>query len=1614
MFSILRILATAKEVLTDQVEQTPPQKPKRSFLQKTIRALLVIVIVLLILIGFVISFSQTSWFRNIVRSQIENLIEKNTKGTLTLGRIEGDLISGFTIHEAHLKLRGDTTEIISLNELYARYSIWKFITGNDIPVTTLILRSPKIQLVKLSGDSLWNYERLFPSKNSQGPSSPFNLTIDVQHFRIENGKFFVRDYNSPVNDTSVSVVPSFDWGDYSAQNIDLDMRVHIAGEKSQRIQIDNLSLLAQSRNTAPFTLHHLECAAYRNDLHTELTGLHIISSGSDIRLTAEFDPLRVLSGEPLDSLAHSNVQFHLSASSVNERELRMFLPDLSFLEGSPKIELDASGEFGKLKIKKGSLGFRHDGEILFSGEIRNLHDPVHLYLDVLLKAHSLTDRTLRNYVPGLDIEDMQRFGTVNIEKLTFTGYTNNFASNFDISSSAGSAKGKASLDLRSSQLIYAADASTKNINLTTLTGDPNVRSDLNSSFHISGKGTNPKTMLAQFSLDAEGTTEFKHYQLDKFHIGGKIGGAKLELENTDMALHSGATVHSDYASLDLSGKTPSYDFDITTKELPITDFVPMFPPASKVSVEANLNGTGLSANNITGSINAEISGLEMEKKALPNILLQATLERDEAGNRVDVITSSIADLTFKGKYNIETLGSVIADRAGKISDAIKNRGKQNIALAEELKPFSVDSIDLSYAANIKDLRPIAPFIPNTIFLGSGKLTGSIIGSENGPLTVATQGNIHNFFMRARHPLTDSSGIPLIRLRDTKISLMASGIENSERNLLQSFHSEIRLQSDSILKFAGTIVDKPEVFLGLSGGDVSYRVSGNIAGAMGVYAAGIGNISRPDLSFQFDTLSLAFGKSFIWRTERSSHLLLRTDGSIELDTISMIRPVPGYDPENKFAERIRLGFRIRGDSIDYAFVKIPELDLVDLPKFFSNWVSAPEFNFKKGRLTKMEAFLNGSLSHPVISADLALKSLEYQGVSIDSARMNVLYKNLTLSGEALFHVDSAAFSIDNIAMERENFLLSGANSFRLQIDSIPFLFSLKKYPEYAMDSAAVSKREMSIRALGKDYPLDMFSSFVPVIANLHGLADIELSVKGTTENILYKGLVNTQKGSFLLPTTNMRYTFNGKLLLSNDTMKFVGLNLANMSYDDAEGRAVLEGALYFKGFDLQRFELNLTIPNRLSVLCQASEQTLKNIYGPLAIRTDGGPLTFSGDVEEPLLAGNITIVQGFLTLPQSDASSTNLMNDGIIYRLKKDEEISDTLRHASIPDSLKHILKGLASVDTSLHYNDTAFEEATRTATQNAQKPQFTPIQLSFQDKMLYDLQISVPGQLWFVINLTKLYGAVPQTLTAQIKTDGPISFVRKEAGAEPSVNAHIILTDKSTYSFIKEFSPVTGTLTFSNNLDNPSLDITAEYTGVHKLPNSTDETIRIKLIVQGTRNDLQLAMELYRKNIQGEFIKDSRPQDEVKADVITYLTSGTFAGDVQSPNNSSVTNATVAAGSQILNAALNNYLGSISFLKDYVRSVGFEYNGAQSGAKLKLSGQIKDIVLNLGGTVNNSTLLSSDVSVEIPLSQFFNFPAAHNILIQGESHIANSSDPNSQGLTQQPIFLGRFLYRFSP
>jgi hypothetical protein len=123
---------------------SPQELPrKRALWRRILKVVDRILAVLAIFIAIVCLFLQTGWFRDVLISEIESIIEKETNGKISIESIGGNFLSGFTLNNVHLKLRDplDTTDILSVNQIFVRYNIFDVIAGKGIPIKEVKLRS---------------------------------------------------------------------------------------------------------------------------------------------------------------------------------------------------------------------------------------------------------------------------------------------------------------------------------------------------------------------------------------------------------------------------------------------------------------------------------------------------------------------------------------------------------------------------------------------------------------------------------------------------------------------------------------------------------------------------------------------------------------------------------------------------------------------------------------------------------------------------------------------------------------------------------------------------------------------------------------------------------------------------------------------------------------------------------------------------------------------------------------------------------------------------------------------------------------------------------------------------------------------------------------------------------------------------------------------------------------------------------------------------------------------------------------------------------------------------------------------------------------------------------
>lgn len=1591
---------------------SPQELPrKRALWRRVLKVADRILAVLVIIIAIVCLFLQTGWFRDLLISEIESIVEKETNGKISIESIGGNFLSGFTLNNVQLKLRdsSDTTDILSVNQIFVRYNILDVIAGDGIPIKEVKLRSPIINLTKELGDTVWNLDKLLALKTEQPKptdTSKFSLLINLRTVRLENVTMRVRDKTDTSAKTKAIAKDIYPvrWSDMLLAGFDIDLSARIDGEDKQYVRINHLGLREENSG---FKIHRLSLVASRDKETVSLDSMILVTNHSIIGLAASMDPLTVLSGAPYDSMGKAITSLDLQAKAVNTAELRQLLPMLDFLGGTPRLSIVAKGEYGKLVVKKGDLDLRTQGKVAFKGSILNLHKPEDIFFDLNLEGKNLSDATLKTYIPGIPVNDLKQYGNITLKKVTFKGTPNNFASDLDLETSAGFVKGKAALDFRGKEPIFDVDLTSNKVNLGAILGDTSLASDLNVALKMKGKSFDPKYSNADFAITTSAPTRLGKYGVTDLSTSGSVKNGVLTTRNTKINITGGGSISSDYAIFDLNGEKLKYDVDLTATDIPLSQYVKAFPKEVKTTLTTSMSGEGLSLDAMEGSLESKIHGVKYKDETLPDISLNAFFKHNPDGTRSDNINSDIADISFEGKYAFDKVSTSLIEHINSGIKALSKSKSDTIVKAQKVIVPSSESMNMKYSVNLKDLRALYMFMPDKVLLGEGKISGEITEGQNGTLGLTANGNIYQFLFKNRatlkNPKAGESGVNIRVFDTTRFRLNLTDMTKDEDRLLDSLLASIVVQSDSTIRVSGAMIHKPEVSVSAKKRGLDYSVSGGVNDFVDVYLKGTGTYSNDGATFPIDTIALNFGNNFVWQTESKPTVTLDTFGRITLDTLAFYRPELGYDPENLLAQRVKFGIDMTTDSIRHAFIDAPQLKLKELPLFFSRGKRQEEFSSILGRITRMHGELSGALTNPKGSLDLLVRNFNFNDVTFDSTLIQATLADHTLKGMSIFRVDTGKFAIDSRRAGKEILALPYDNKFLLVLDSFPLNISLSSNDSSEKAKYLRSRRAFSLHAIADGYPLDFFGPFIPLVKDVHGLANAEIRAFGDIDSIQLDGKALITNSTMTIANTNVPYRINGKLSLDENEIRFDSINVENLPEDDPLGRAFATGKLEMKGLTPGGFDFTMKT-NRLTVMTDATKDVLKNIYGPLAIRSGARPIHFYGNLNEPHLDGDLTIVQGFLTLPQNTPASAASSGD-IIYRTIYPDEDS-TVVETVVRDTMP---KNLTLYDIE---DDPSLSVMPKKPTLKEQRNLVadTRTELSFMDKMLYDLDIAIPGDLWINIFFARGKGLLGEQLSAELQTDRNLTLKRTRGGTPLNFRGDLNVTDRSSYKFIRDFNPVYGTISFINDISNPLLNIKAEYGSYNSI--KTSDYYKILLKITGTANEPKLDMEIYKRiESSRQFVLDEQHKgDQAMADGLYFLTTNAFQTDLTQTESANVASQLATSiPSALANSMINGVIGS-SDLKNYIRNVSLDYGGSTEPTALKLTAGYKDITFQYGAQDINKPS-AADYTVEVPASAFAKFKNSKNIVFQFSAHTYSLSS-STTSVINQPNFQAVVMYRF--
>jgi hypothetical protein len=164
-----------------------------AIIRRLARYLGIAVLVVLFLIGAALVTTQTSWFKNYLRGLVVRQAAQYLTGTLTIDRLQGNVLTGIELDGVSLQHEGQTA--VAMDKLFVAYE----------PITMirqgLILKSLRLErpTVLLQRDNAgWNFNRFVKTrKNTGGKGAP---PLTIENLSVSNGHVIVKDRGTLLED----------------------------------------------------------------------------------------------------------------------------------------------------------------------------------------------------------------------------------------------------------------------------------------------------------------------------------------------------------------------------------------------------------------------------------------------------------------------------------------------------------------------------------------------------------------------------------------------------------------------------------------------------------------------------------------------------------------------------------------------------------------------------------------------------------------------------------------------------------------------------------------------------------------------------------------------------------------------------------------------------------------------------------------------------------------------------------------------------------------------------------------------------------------------------------------------------------------------------------------------------------------------------------------------------------------------------------------------------------------------------------------------------------------------------------------------------------------------
>ncbi len=1503
----------------------------------------------IVVLGAVAGLTQTQFFRNALRTFALDQLDSLLIAEVHLGEIRGNLVSGFSIDSVSIKV--DSEYFVEAERIDIRYDPFQ-IPSQKINVSSLVLVRPRIALL-CGPDSVWNFERMIRPVPDDSTKTPFDWPIAVHRLEIIEGTFRLKDAAS-LNETDHVASSSYfvEYHDFAVTDLNLVLANTVVTPTEKRTTIQRLGCIS---NEPDIILKNLSGSFAVTDKSASVKDLVIETAKSKLRLDASMQDIDILAGIDLFVLKSKPVELSLRTDDLDFAELKRFIHQVDFLHGKVRTLLVVEGEFGKLDVKQLDLDLG-SSELHFAGHVANLHNPEKLLLNVQCRSSKVDYGDVLALLPSFDLPDYRSLGRADID-FDFDGEPLNFAANFVARTDAGNVSTtNATLEIGGKgKLRYNGEIRMQGLDLAPLVHNSDMKGRLNGVARIKGSGTSLDNLNATCEVLLDSSL-FRGQRLSPSRLS--LTSAQRKLSGT-VQLTIGST-HADLrAELDWSNKdVPAFKVDGAVSSLNLADYLHDETQTSDLNFSLNTEGSGSAWDKLNAAATLNFDPSRYREYKIDSSRVSVLIDQRDPDQSSISIGSSLADLSIKGKFDLEYIVGLVRYEVDNMSLAVGQRFKSlDSTLASSLDVKEVAAygsrlsaknkrLDTEYEFVFKDLEPLSILTGNRTFNAIGTVKGTLQGNFDS-LAGSAQLNLQEFFYgNADSGMLVQDGLVSLRFNDLFPQNPLAAL--TMRLKVDAGKMHINRTKLDTLNF-GIFYDKEYAgFTAQADYDRDYHLRTN--GQIGVTDDGV--------QFTMSRLQLSYS-DFGWIADDGAAFAVNSNG------LRVQNFVVRQDSQSVLVN----GSLRTGGVIDGTVSGI-NLNLGNL-----KYVLMDEY--REGRtgfqgVADVVAHARGTLDEPHYDARLRAHNVSFRGFPFGVIEGDLTYKERLLG--ARLKIDSR----QQLEAGTPDLVVEG---------TLPINLAIRH------EGPRLTDAPMDFTVTSDGLQMSLLDPLVPTFTDVSGLLKTNLKVSGSPRHPVYAGTIQVDDCKFLFVPNNMRYErISAQLRAEGERINVINATVHNVPADTKPGRyGALTIAGDFRFRDLVPSDFNFLINGQLVVVNKDTRTSSLSVFGDLFTEIQSPGLRYTGNIERSLLSGPVLVRNSSLGFPPTSSGAR-------------------TEAEYSIPTTIID--------DTTTHKGDSTQVQKSRyfaMAGLLAQAPLTAQEEnsVSFIDGLRYDLGIECAGsntQIRMVFN-----AATNEELIANIEGRLTITEDGKTWVGNLDVN-------RASYNFYGKRFEADGTISYSGDFLNPDLNITAKFFGTRSTGDKGEERVLVIYKISGSRLAPRADISMRIDDVDyGAYngIKSGDVQSDALTFVITgdFPISRGDANALAGGLNTAVQSTVVGGATSLLTSTFSEFLRNKT---GFINSIELGYETGGSGtdkgfgqrADIRLSGTAFKGYWRYGGKILEDPFGNANFSILYSFGDIFDRPLLRNFMFEYERKIVTST-VFGQIETRKDVNSARFFYRFS-